>query len=300
MNEEFSHLNHGVWSFLDDPDHERIRRCRSPLWVNYPRAGEALSRLDYLLDYPPRARMPCMLLFGDSDIGKSMIIEKFQRDNPDSFDEFNDIVAKRVMMVQMPSTPHERRFYSQIIRAYGQRTPLLRRNAADTEVLALRLLFQFRPKVIVVDEVHHLFAGPPMDQRQALNQLKFISNELRVSMVAVGTGDALHALQSDPQMASRFEPFPLNRWRENDAFRSFVAGFGRVLPLKKPSRLEEREFLTTLLTHSEGLTGRVASLLSRCAEHAIRSGKEFIDIGVLSEIIQRRLTSPEPIDAHSK
>jgi hypothetical protein len=50
--------------------------------------------------------MPCLLLYGDSDIGKSMIIEKFQRDNPDSYDEFKELVAKRLMLVQTPPARH--------------------------------------------------------------------------------------------------------------------------------------------------------------------------------------------------
>jgi hypothetical protein len=83
-------------------------------------------------------------------------------------------------------------------------------------------------------------------------------------MVAVGTSDALHAMQSDAQIASRFEPFPLNRWRESDAFRNFIAGFGRVFPLKKPSLLEKREFLTKLLATVTDSPG-VLRLCSRTA-----------------------------------
>jgi hypothetical protein len=42
-----------------------------------------------------------------------------------------------------------------------------------------------------------------------------VANDLR---------NAFHALQSDPQVASRFEPLLLPRWTEVDAFRSFVMG----------------------------------------------------------------------------
>lgn len=42
-----------------------------------------------------------------------------------------------------------------------------------------------------------------------LNQLKFISNELRIPIVALGTNEALYAMQTDAQIASRFEPFAL-------------------------------------------------------------------------------------------
>lgn len=52
---------------------------------------------------------------------------------------------------------------------------------------------------MIIDEVHHLLAGSVREQRQLLNQLKFISNELRMPIVALGTSEALYAMQTDPQ-----------------------------------------------------------------------------------------------------
>jgi len=50
-----------------------------------------------------------------------------------------------------------------------------------------------------------------------LNQLKFLSIELRMPVVALGTNEALCAMRADPQIASRFEPFALPRWHERTA-----------------------------------------------------------------------------------
>jgi hypothetical protein len=45
-------------------------------------AGEAgLERLEELIATPPRVRMPCLLNYGVSGAGKSMLLEKFQRDH---------------------------------------------------------------------------------------------------------------------------------------------------------------------------------------------------------------------------
>jgi hypothetical protein len=90
---------------------------------------------------------------------------------------------------------------------------------------ALRQLKKAQPRVIAIDEVHHLLACTPREQRAALNVLKFLSNELRVSIVALGTGEALHVMRTEAQIASRFESSALVPWVPNDDFRSFVAGF---------------------------------------------------------------------------
>lgn len=58
-------------------------------------------------------------------------------------------------------------------------SPPYTRRGTDLEILAL-LLHRKPPKLMIVDEVHHLLAGSVREQRQSLNQLKFLSNELRV------------------------------------------------------------------------------------------------------------------------
>jgi ATP-dependent Clp protease ATP-binding subunit ClpA len=61
----------------------------------------------------------------------------------------------------------------------------------------IHLLKQLGTQLLFIDEVHHLMAGSHRDQRRALNLLKFLTNELEIVIVAVGTSDAFHALQTD-------------------------------------------------------------------------------------------------------
>jgi hypothetical protein len=56
-------------------------------------------------------------------------------------------------------------------------------------------------QLLCIEEVHHLLAGSHREQRKALNLLKFLANELKIVVVAVGTSDAFHALQTDVQVA---------------------------------------------------------------------------------------------------
>ncbi len=58
-----------------------------------------------MLRHPPCGRMPCMLLYGDSDIGKTMIVDKFVRDHPNICNQFGEVEARKVLRLQMPSKP---------------------------------------------------------------------------------------------------------------------------------------------------------------------------------------------------
>ena len=47
----------------------------------------------------------------------------------------------------------------------------------------------------------------------------------RVSIIALGSGEALHVMRTDPKIASRFESHALPAWVANEALRRFLAGF---------------------------------------------------------------------------
>ena len=136
---------------------------------------------------------------------------------------------------------------------------------------------------MIIDEIHHLLAGTVREQRPLLNQLKFLSSELRMSIAVVGTTEALFALQADPQIASRFEPFAPPRWKESSWLRDIVVSFGRLLPLHKPSAFGKRGMTRKLMAYSGGLTRRIAGLVAQAAELAIRQGTESISLDLLDQ-----------------
>jgi GTPase SAR1 family protein len=63
--------------------------------------------------------MPCMLLYGDSNIGKTMIVEKFVRDHPNICNEFNEVEIRKTVHLQMPASPSDSKLYAQIIEGLG-------------------------------------------------------------------------------------------------------------------------------------------------------------------------------------
>ena len=227
--------------------------------------------------------MPCLLLYGDSGIGKTMILEKFARQHPAYFDQKKGHHVRPVIVVQMPPAPDERRLYAGLLEALG--APFFMSDGlALLERLAIRMLETVTPQALIIDEVHHLLAGTAREQRRALNLLKFLANALRIAVVAVGTRDALQAVASDPQIVSRFEPMELPRWVENDGFRAFLLALVRDLPLRKASPLADRACTQLLLRRSEGITGRVCWIVGQAAEEAIRSGEEQIDVALLDRV----------------
>ncbi len=79
--------------------------------------------------------MPCLLIYGDSGMGKTKIIERFRRDFPAEFDPKTGIEHPPIVVMEMPPGPEERRFYAPLLDtlkapSYGQeRLDVLERTA---------------------------------------------------------------------------------------------------------------------------------------------------------------------------
>src|ERR1700732_3369097 len=92
-------------------------RCCQP--VSVCSAEQVLNRLTDLLTYPARDRMPCLLLFGATGMGKTRIVQKFLREHRSSFDDVTGRTRLPVVAVQMPPAPSERDLYEELLVSMG-------------------------------------------------------------------------------------------------------------------------------------------------------------------------------------
>ena len=79
MSADPTHLTPSAVELLSEPNDRRIRAILSERWVHYPRANQILRMLNRLLDHPRTTRMPSIAVYGDSGIGKTMIMEAGQK-----------------------------------------------------------------------------------------------------------------------------------------------------------------------------------------------------------------------------
>ncbi|MGJ0393116.1 MAG: TniB family NTP-binding protein [Methylocystis sp.] len=76
MTDGFAHLFPASREIAALSAEERIRRIRVDRRIDYLRARQALDKLGDLIAFPPRARMPNLLIVGASGMGKTMVVEK--------------------------------------------------------------------------------------------------------------------------------------------------------------------------------------------------------------------------------
>ncbi|AZA78724.1 AAA family ATPase [Chryseobacterium sp. G0186] len=264
-------------------DKERINLLKKPKWIGYTGAKIIHKKLEELRDYPTNLRMPNLLLVGDSNNGKTALLNKFTELNKSFIKEETQELFLPVLMVQSPPEPDEKRFYNAILESLH--SPYRSSEKAELrQQRVIHLLNKLNVKLLIIDEIQHVLAGTVSKQRLFLNVLKYLSNELKISLVCSGTREAFNAIQTDPQLANRFEPKVLSKWHNDEEFLRLLASFERILPLKKPSFLIEDSVSKIILSKSEGLLGEVSKILELASIYAIETGVESISKSVLSKI----------------
>ena len=235
-------------------------------WVGYPAGNAGLSRLAELHATRARVRMPCLLIYGVSGAGKSMLLAKFQRDHAPK--HVKRVGLQSIIATQMPPVPIIRSLYAEIVRSVNINVkPSLRLH--ELENTAIEMLTHAAPRMLIIDEIQHLLSCTSREQRAALNAIKYLANQLRMSVVAAGTHEALHVMRFDPQIASRFEQMELPVWTESEELRRFVAGYLALLPIRKMPKAIDKRFVEYLLELTDGVTGRIIDVLRRAATHSL-------------------------------
>lgn len=295
VDSQAEHLLPEIQHLLQLTNAERIMCIEKDNWIGYPRAKQALNKLQSLYSHPQRQRMPNLLIIGPTNNGKSMIIEKFYRDyppvtqkyKPNKYSEERDLLLELpILSVQMLPMPDMRRFYRTIfdkLRSFhGWESFLFNSNPLENDII--KALNHFKVKMLIIDEIHNILAGRNDKQHECLNALRYLGNALKIPIVCVGTKDAYLAIRSDAQLENRFEPFLLSTWKAGKEYESLLASIMAVLPLKSPSNLNHPSLSGYILEKSDSILGEIFTLIRRAAIMAIHSGCEMINENLLKEI----------------
>jgi SpoVK/Ycf46/Vps4 family AAA+-type ATPase len=257
---------------------DRISLIQLDIWIGFPRAEQVLDRLQNLIEAPRQTRMPGLLVHGASGIGKTMIARNLSRRYAPEYDPMAGVTHTPLLLLQAPPAPDERRYYLHILAAVGAPATAIAvrsQNVASLEVRVIALLRDLGLRIIMIDEVHNLLAGTHREQRRFLNVLRYLSNELEVSLVCFGVSEAVDAIRGDVQLARRLDEHHLPNWRDDSEFSNMIQTLIAAMPLEKKSNLKVKS-LRQILALTGGITSRVFSLVKDLAIDAIRSGEKCI------------------------
>ena len=281
--EDVKHLTSKAKAALKLSDQERINYIRAPRWIGYELAKEIIFKLEDLLTYPTKHRMPNVLLVGDTNNGKTAIINKFYKRHPRDDNRSGESIIVPVLIVEVRPVPDETSLYNAILKEIN--APHRERGDIDQKRhQVVDLLKSICVRILILDEIHNILAGSLNKQSGFRNAIRFLGNQLQIPIAGVGTREAFQAIQTDEQLANRFEPIFLPRWEIGDEYLRLLSTFEAMLPLWRPSNLSETSHALKILAMSEGLIGEISAILERAAIKAIKTGNESINTKLLGSI----------------
>ena len=77
--EQYNHLAEHVLETIVLSNEERINSLYTDRWIGYQRAITVLNMLTDILNRPRKLRPECLLIVGDSNMGKTTIIHEFAK-----------------------------------------------------------------------------------------------------------------------------------------------------------------------------------------------------------------------------
>ena len=280
MNER--HLTKEALEYLEKSDKERIEYCKKDHWIGYGSAVKLIEFLEDKFDDPPQMRHEGLLIYGDSNNGKTAILKKMYDLHKvdlkliEKEDEFTYDIP--IIYFQAPTVPDESRLYSLILDELCVPHNAVEKIAVKAK-LANHHLKKLGTKMILIDEIHSALTGNLNKQRTFIDDLKQLSNSLSLTIILAGTRAAHSALSIGEETNSRFPSIELPRWNNDRKYRSFIATYERCLPLKEASNMADNpEVMNALFHQSEGLIGKTVNLLKKASIKAIKSKRDYITV----------------------
>ena len=274
--------------YLEMNDEERIYFIQKDKWIDYPLANKVLLKMQDIFNAPKSIRSRGMLLYGDSNNGKTAILKKFYRNfsKDEYIDEDGDLIhLMPIVYVISESSSDESIMFSKILSAMNVPVNHKEKVTKKKEEVIYNLGIM-KTKLIIIDEIQNVLQGPYNKMTQLITSLKTLNNTTAIPIILAGTQDAMSAISIDNQTKSRFKPLELPNWNNDENFSRFITTIEAMLPLKKASNLYQNyELLTYLHELSNGCIGEVIDILKDASIYAIRTKSERITEKEIKEIL---------------
>lgn len=282
MEKQYEYVHEKFRHLVTASNQERIEFLDEPRWLGYSVANQIIDNLVSLMNKPKRPRMFNLLVIGDSNNGKTTLIRHFYDLYGSPFVDSQSDGVRPIILAEAPPSANEKELYISLLERFY--IPYRSTDSiAKLRYQTIHLFREYKVKMLIIDEFHSLLVGTPRLQRQVMNAIKMLCNELQIPIVGVGTKDAIRVLHTDPQHASRFDVAELPMWKLDKDFQKLLFQFQGILPLKKCSNLQSPELATKIHTISGGNLGNVHRLLTACAVKAITSGTEQITLDIIEK-----------------
>lgn len=275
----------------DNNDLEKYEKLVQSIRIDHPDYEQALEKLEEAYKSVGQEPNPiCIHIAGQSRTGKSSAIKDFMDRHPSARDP--EGLRQSIVYARLPANASVKALVERLLHAFGD--PAWYRGSTSKQTARLlEFLRKTRCRMIILDEFQHLCdKGQQKQLHLTSDWLKDLVEDQEWALVAAGLPESASVINSNVQLASRFDPtltMPLFNWLDSSSrtqFRAIIRAFvAEMKPFELPDLGGEELGLRTFLATS-GRVGLFAKLMGRAVRNAISKKTTKIRLEDLSYAFQ--------------
>ncbi|WP_259395601.1 TniB family NTP-binding protein [Shewanella sp. SR43-4] len=240
----------------------------------------------------------CMLLTGDTGVGKSHLINNYKKRVLAS--QTYSRTSMPVLVTRISSHKGLDATLRQMLtdlESFGSQQRKGQNYKIDLKTQLVKNLVRANVELLIFNEFQELIEFKTPKERQTIaNELKFISEEARVPIVLVGM-PWTEQIAEEPQWSSRLirrrklEYFSLQK--DSKYYRQYLIGLAKHMPFDEPPKIEDKHIAIPLFAACRGESRALNHLLSETLKLVMVNGDRSLDIRHLAQTYRKLYESQE-------
>lgn len=231
-------------------------------WIDFEEARNAVETIVDVAHDDPEERPTCIVLTGQSGMGKTSILREAQRRLAEAFPEPADWGEARyqpVLRTVIPSSPTSLKINLALL--WKQGWPIRTNTHKTADLKVVDLLAEQGTRLVAIDNVHVILTASGVARRDTLDAFRFLMSAGNVPLVVAGLDVARQIFADDVELAYRSIILKLPLWEPGEPAQRLIRALARGMGMEEPDHLAEPAFAERIWRTSGGVTGNFKRIL---------------------------------------